>query len=335
MRAVQVSELTGPAALNVVEIDEPVADGANLLVDVKAAGVSFPELLQTRGEYQLKLDPPFILGGELSGVVREAPEGSGFAAGDRVTALAPLGGAFAEVALAPPFAAFKLPDALDFAQGAGYCMNYHTAHFALARRAALREGETLLVHGAAGGTGTAAIQVGKGLGARVVAVVSTDEKEEVARAAGADEVVRSERPPQEPGSAGGARISNWRKQAGPANVIFDPVGGSRFDESVRALAPEGRLVVIGFTEGSIPSVSVNRLLFRNVSVVGAGWGHFAFERPEYLREVAAELDRMVAAGHVAPIVGRRYPLERVRDALEDLDGRRAVGKIVLDLEEAA
>lgn len=321
MRAVQVSELTGPAALQIVEVDEPAADGENLLVDVKAAGVSFPELLQTRGQYQLKLEPPFVLGGELAGVVREAPEGSGFAAGDRITGLAPFGGAFAEVALVPTLAAFKLPDALDFGQGAGYCMNYHTAHFALARRAGLREGETLLVHGAAGGTGTAAIQVGKGLGARVVAVVSTDAKEEVARRAGADEVVRSD--------------GDWRREAGPANVIFDPVGGSRFDESVRALAPEGRLVVIGFTEGSIPTVSVNRLLFRNVSVVGAGWGHFAFERPEYLREVAAELDAMVAAGHVDPIVGRRYPLEGVRDALEDLDGRRAVGKIVLDLEETA
>jgi NADPH2:quinone reductase len=118
-------------------------------------------------------------------------------------------------------------------------------------------------------------------------------------------------------------------------VIFDPVGGSRFDESVRALATEGRLVVIGFTEGSIPSVAVNRLLLRNVSVVGAAWGAFAFERPEYVREVDADLRRMVAAGHVRPLVGRRYPLERVRDALEDLDGRRAVGKIVLDLEETA
>jgi len=317
MRAVRVTELTGPAALQVVEIDEPTAVDGALLVDVKAAGVSFPELLQTRGQYQLKIDPPFTLGAELAGVVREAPEGSGFAAGDRITALAPLGGALAEVAVVPAFTAFGLPDALDFAQGAGYCMNYHTAHFALARRAALREGETLLVHGAAGGTGTAAIQVGKGLGARVVAVVSTEEKEEVARAAGADAVVRSD--------------GDWRSEAGPADVIFDPVGGSRFDESVRALAPEGRLVVIGFTEGSIPTVSVNRLLFRNVSVVGAGWGHFAFERPEYLREVAADLDRMVAAGHVDPIVGRRYPLEGAREALEDLDGRRGLGKLVLDI----
>ncbi len=202
-------------------------------------------------------------------------------------------------------------------------MNYHTAHFALVRRAALRDGETLLVHGAAGGVGTAAIQVGKALGARVVAVVSTDEKEGVARDAGADEVVRGD--------------GDWRAAAGPADVIFDPVGGARFDESVRALATEGRLVVIGFTEGSIPSVAVNRLLFRNVSVVGAAWGAFAFQQPGYLSEVDADLRRMVAAGHVAPIVGRRYPLERVRDALEDLDNRRAVGKLVLDVaeEEAA
>jgi NADPH2:quinone reductase len=318
MRAAQVTELTGPAAVRLVEIDEPRASDGNLLVDVKAAGVSFPELLQTRGEYQLKLDPPFTLGGELAGVVREAPAGSGFAPGDRITALAPLGGAYADVAVVPSLAAFRIPDELDFGQGAAYLMNYHTAHFALARRAELREGETLLVHGAAGGTGTAAIQVGKGLGARVVGVVSTDEKERVAREAGADEVVRSD--------------ADWRKQAGPANVIFDPVGGSRFDESVRALAPEGRLVVIGFTEGSIPTVSVNRLLFRNVSVVGAGWGHFAFERPEYLREVASALDGMVAAGHVRPIVGRRFPLAEVRAALEELDGRRAVGKVVLDID---
>jgi NADPH2:quinone reductase len=252
--------------------------------------------------------------------VREAPAGSGFAAGDRVMAMTMLG-AFAEVAAAMPALTFRLPDELDFAQGAGFLMNYHTAHFALVRRAALRAGETLLVHGAGGGVGTAAIQVGKGLGARVVGVVSSDEKERVAREAGADEVVRSD--------------GDWRKQAGPADVIFDPVGGARFDESVRALATEGRLVVIGFTEGSIPSVAVNRLLLRNVSVVGAAWGAFAFERPEYVREVDEDLRRMVAASHVRPLIGRRYPLEGVRDALEDLDGRRAVGKIVLDLEETA
>jgi NADPH2:quinone reductase len=320
MRAVQVTELTGPAALRIVEVDEPAADGGNLLLDVKAAGVAFPDLLLSRGQYQLKPDPPFTLGTECAGIVRTAPKDSGFAAGDRVMAMTMLG-AFAEVAAAMPALTFRLPDELDFAQGAGYVMNYHTAHFALVRRAELRAGETLLVHGAGGGVGTAAIQVGKGLGARVVGVVSSDDKERVAREAGADEVVRSD--------------GDWRKQAGPADVIFDPVGGSRFDESVRALATEGRLVVIGFTEGSIPSVAVNRLLFRNVSVVGAAWGAFAFERPEYVREVDEDLRRMVTAGHVRPLIGKRYPLEGVRDALEDLDGRRAVGKIVLDLEETA
>ncbi len=326
MRAVQIVDLTGPdSALAQVELPEPepshmLTPDSGVLIDVHAAGVSFPEVLQTRGEYQFKPELPFVPGSEVGGIVRSAPEGAAVKAGDRVAAMCMLGG-FAEVAVAPEFMTYALPDELDFAQGAGYVMNYHTAHFALVRRAELRAGETLLVHGAGGGVGTAAIQVGKGLGARVVGVVSTDEKEAVARAAGADEVVRSD--------------GDWRAAAGPADVIFDPVGGSRFDESVRALAPEGRLVVIGFTEGSIPSVSVNRLLFRNVSVVGAGWGHFAFERPEYLREVAAELDRMVAAGHVAPIVGRRYPLEGVRDALEDLDGRRGLGKIVLDIEGEA
>lgn len=320
MRAVRVTELGGPASLELAEIDEPEADGGNLLLDVKAAGVAFPDLLLSRGQYQLKPDPPFTLGTELAGIVRTAPEDSGFAAGDRVMAMTMLG-AFAEVAAALPALTFRLPDELDFAQGAGFLMNYHTAHFALVRRAELRAGETLLVHGAGGGVGTAAIQVGKGLGARVVGVVSSDEKERVAREAGADEVVRSD--------------GDWRKQAGPADVIFDPVGGSRFDESVRALATEGRLVVIGFTEGSIPSVAVNRLLLRNVSVVGAAWGAFAFERPEYVREVDEDLRRMVAAGHVRPLIGKRYPLEGVREALEDLDGRRAVGKIVLDLEETA
>lgn len=321
MRAVRVSELSGPAAVEIAEVEEPAADG-QVLVDVKAAGVAFPDLLLSRGQYQLKPDPPFSLGTEAAGIVREAPEGSGFAPGDRVMAMTMLGG-FADVAVAQPALTFALPEGLDFAQGAGYVMNYHTAHFALVRRAALRDGETLLVHGAAGGVGTAAIQVGKALGARVVAVVSTDEKAEVARAAGADEVVRSD--------------GDWRAAAGPADVIFDPVGGSRFDESVRALATEGRLVVIGFTEGSIPTVAVNRLLLRNVSVVGAAWGAFAFQQLDYVREVDEDLRRMVAAGHVAPIVGRRYPLEGVRDALEDLDGRRAVGKLVLDIaqEEAA
>ncbi len=312
MRAIRVEELSGPDGLRLADVEEPDGD---LLIDVHAAGISYPDLLLSRGQYQLKPDPPFVLGTEAAGVVRTAPEGSGLAVGDRVALLG--FGTFAEVVSAASGGVFKLPDALSFEQGSGLVMNYHTAHFALVRRAELKEGETLLVHGAAGGVGTAAIQVGKALGARVIAVVSSEAKGEVAREAGADEVV----------SAG----VDWRAEAGPVNVIFDPVGGERFDESVRALAPEGRLIVIGFVEGAIPKVSVNRLLFRNVSVVGAAWGEFALPRPEYLREVASDLERMVAEGFVSPIVGRTYDFADAAQALRDLEERRAIGKLVLQV----
>src|SRR3954464_12910768 len=196
VRALQIVELAGPSSIKLVDIDEPgpqhmLAPDGGVIVDVHVAGVSFPEVLQTRGEYQVKPPLPFVPGSEVGGVVRSAPEGSGLAPGDRVAAFCMLGG-FAEVAVAPEFLTFKLPDALDFAQGASLILNYHTAYFALKLRGRLAEGETVLVHGAAGGVGTAALQVAKGLGATTIAVVSTDEKEAIATQAGADHVVRSD-----------------------------------------------------------------------------------------------------------------------------------------------
>jgi NADPH2:quinone reductase len=320
MRAVQVTELSGPDGVQVVEVDAPRAADGNLTVDVHAAGISYPELLLSRGLYQIKPDPPFTLGSELSGVVREAPEGSGFSAGDRVAAFTM--GAFADVAAAPPHLTFRLPDELGFEEGAGLVLNYHTAHYCLLRRGQLKEGERLLVHGAGGGVGTAAVQVGKAVGAHVTAVVSSDEKESVARKAGAAEVLRSD--------------GDW-KSSGPYDVIYDPVGGERFKDSIRLLDTEGRIVVVGFTEGEIPEIAVNRLLYRCASVVGAAWGHYALTRPDYLREVGEDLDRMVREGHVKPIVGKTYGFEEVPQALRDLDERRAVGKLVLHVhdEEAA
>src|SRR5215216_7003601 len=199
MRAIQIAELSGPdGALRAVELPEPepshpLTPGSGVEVDVHAAGVSFPEVLQTRGEYQVKPELPFVPGSEVAGIVRSAPDGASVREGDRVAAFCMLGG-FAEVAVAPDFMTFALPDSLDFAQGAGLILNYHTAYFALVLRGRLEEGETVLVHGAAGGVGTASIQVAKGLGCRVFAVVSTDEKERVAREAGADEVLRSDGP---------------------------------------------------------------------------------------------------------------------------------------------
>jgi NADPH2:quinone reductase len=317
MRAAQVRELSGPDGIAVADVPEPEA-GDEVLIEVQAAGVSFPDLLLSRGLYQIKPEVPFTLGSEGAGVVREAPPGSGLEPGDRVAA-ATLG-SFAELMRAPVATTFRLPDGLSFEEGAALVMNYHTAHFALSRRAGLREGEVVLIHGAAGGVGTAAIQVARGLGATTVAVVSSDEKEGVARSAGADDVVRSE--------------GDWRAAVSEVtggrgvNVVYDPVGGERLGQSLRCLAPEGRLLVIGFAEGEIPEVAVNRILYRNVSLVGAAWGHFAWERPEYMREVAADLERMVADGHVRPVVGGVYGLDQVADALRDLGDRRATGKLV-------
>jgi NADPH2:quinone reductase len=327
MKAMQITELTGPAsALREADVPEPDAShpmtpGRGVIVDVHAAGVSFPEVLQTRGEYQIKPPLPFVPGSEVGGIVREAPEDAAVKAGDRVAAFCMLGG-FAEVAVAPAHFAFKLPDALDFAQGASLILNYHTAYFALKLRGRLTEGETVLVHGAAGGVGTAGLQVAKGLGATTIAVVSTDQKEQVASDAGADHVIRSD----------GA----WKDEAkelsgGGVDVVLDPVGGDRFTDSLRSLAAGGRVVVVGFTGGSIPEVKVNRLLLNNTEVVGAGWGGYVLSRPQVTAEIGAALDRMIQAGTVVPVVGARYPLERAGEALALLDERGATGKVVLEL----
>jgi NADPH2:quinone reductase len=327
MRAMQIVELSGPdTALLAVNLEEPQAShplspGEGVVVQVRAAGVSFPEVLQTRGEYQLKPDLPFVPGAEVAGVVLSAPAGASVEVGDRVVALC-IGGGFAEVAVAPPWLTFPLPDALDFAQGAGLILNYHTAYFALKTRGRLGAGETVLVHGGAGGVGTASLQVAKGLGARTIAVVSSDEKELVAREAGADEVLRSDGP--------------WKDEAkelsgGGVDVVLDPVGGDRFTDSLRSLAEGGRVIVVGFTGGSIPEVKVNRLLLRNTEVIGAGWGAWAMGKREFNLEMGAEVNALVDAGFISPIVGARFALEQAPQALKLIDERRATGKVVLEL----
>jgi NADPH:quinone reductase len=327
MRAMRIENLEGPdRALAPADLPDPepshmLTPGAGVVVDVRAAGVSFPEVLQTRGEYQLKPPLPFVPGSEVAGVVRSAPDGASVSPGDRVAAFCALGG-FAEVAVAPEFLTFPLPEALDFAQGAALVLNYHTAYFALRLRGRLAEGESVLVHGAAGGVGTAALQVAKGLGARTIGVVSSDEKERVAREAGADEVVRSDGP--------------WRDEAkelsgGGVDVVLDPVGGDRFTDSLRSLGTQGRLVVVGFTGGSIPEVKVNRLLLNNTEVVGAGWGAYVMGKPDVNRQIGEELARLIDEGFVKPIVGARFPLERASEALQLIDGRGATGKVVLEL----
>jgi NADPH:quinone reductase len=327
MRALQMVELSGPeSSLAEADIPEPepshmLTPGSGVLVDVHAAGVSFPEVLQSRGLYQVKPPLPFVPGSEVAGTVRSAPDGSELKVGDRVAACCMLG-AFAEVVVAPDFLTFPLSDELDYAQGAGLILNYHTAYFSLVMRGRLAEGETVLVHGAAGGVGTATLQIAKGLGARTIGVVSSDEKERVARDAGADEVVRSD----------GA----WKDEAkelsgGGVDIVVDPVGGDRFTDSLRSLREGGRLVVVGFTGGSIPEVKVNRLLLNNTEVVGAGWGAFVLGKPGINREIGDAVNRLVDEGFVRPIVGASFPFERAAEALKLIDSRGATGKVVLEL----
>lgn len=261
MRAIHISSLDGPTAIELVDVPVPAANG-NVLIEVKATGVSFPELLQTRGRYQLQPDLPFIPGSEVAGVVVEAPSDSGLVAGDRVAGMSMLGG-FAEYVTVLPQLTFKLPDTVSFAAGASFMLNYGTSHFALIARGHLAADESVLIHGASGGVGTSAIQVAKAYGAaKVIAVTSTPEKGEVALQAGADEYVLAEGFKDEVLARGGV------------DIVVDPVGGDRFTDSLRCLKPEGRLLVIGFTGGEIPTVKVNRLLLNNISVVGVGWGAF-------------------------------------------------------------
>jgi NADPH2:quinone reductase len=327
MKAIQVVEESGPdSALALVELPEPepshmLTPGSGVVVEVHAAGVSFPELLQTRGQYQMKPPLPFVPGSEVGGVVISAPEGASVKPGDRVAAFCALGG-FAETAVAPEFFTFALAPELDFAQGAALILNYHTAYFALLLRGRLARGETVLVHGAAGGVGTASLQVAKGLGAKTIALVSSEAKRAVAELAGADHTLLL---------GDGWKDAVLELSGGGVDMVLDPVGGDRFTDSLRSLREDGRLVVVGFTGGSIPEVRVNRLLLRNTEVVGAGWGAYVMGKPDLNREIGAAVNGMVDAGFVRPIVGERFPLERAAEALKTLDERRATGKIVLDV----
>jgi NADPH2:quinone reductase len=319
MRSVQVTRLDGPSGVEVVEAPEPVATEDRVLVEVRALGISWPDLLLSRGEYQLKPEPPFQLGVDFAGVVRTAPAGSGLVAGDRVAGCLPYGGG-ADLVAAPVDSVFPLPDRLGFEQGAAVPLNYLTAQFALATRAQVAEGETVLVHGASGGVGTAALQVARGLGARTVAVVSTPPKADFVRALGADDVVLVD-----------GFLAAVKELTGGrgVDVVVDVVGGDLMTDSLRALGPLGRLLVIGFTAGSIPEVRVNRLLLNNIDVRGVGWGAYAMVRPGFMRAQWDALLPMVEAGVVDPPVGATLPVEQVADALTALAERRVLGKTVL------
>lgn len=319
MRAARVTRLDGPDAIEIAEIDEPTGDG--IVVDVHAAGAAFPDALLTRGLYQYRPDPPFVLGAEIAGVVRSAPQGCHVGPGDRVVGLTMLTGGMAEVAVLSPERAFKLPDNVSFEAGAGLLFNDLTVYFALTVRGRLQQGETVLVHGAAGGIGTSTLRLAPALGAaRTIAVVSSEAKAQVALAAGATDVVQAD----------GFKDAVKELTGGRGvDMVVDPVGGDRFTDSLRSLAAGGRLLVVGFTGGEIPTVKVNRLLLNNIDVVGVGWGAWTGTHPGGLEEQWTGLERLLSSGRLAAPQPEVYPLAEAAAAVASMENRTAKGKVVL------
>lgn len=322
MRAVRCHELTGPTSLRVDDIPDPVAGAGEVLIDVRAAGVNFPDVLVTRGKYQFKSDPPFIPGGELSGVVVAVGDGvTSVAPGDRVAATM-LQGAFAERVVVPDAAVVRLPDAVSFEVGAATLLTYATTLYALETRAQLRAGESLLVLGAAGGVGIAAVELGKLLGASVVAAASTDEKVAFCLAHGATHGVCYGREDLKD------RVKSLTHGHG-VDVIYDPIGGALSEQALRAIAWEGRHLVIGFVSGEIPKIPLNLTLLKGCQIVGVFWGSFAMRDPQKNRANCERLFAWVADGSLRPHVASVFSFDRAADALAQLEDRRVLGKVVL------
>jgi NADPH:quinone reductase len=322
MKALVAQELSGPSGLAYTDIDDPadVADENSIIIDVGAAGVSFPDLLLLRGEYQLRLEPPFIPGMEVAGVVRSAPHESEFKPGQRVTALAMLGG-WAERVVVPPAGLKPTPDDIDDAEAVALLGNYQTMYFAVARRGGLRPGETVLVLGSAGGVGTAAVQIAKALGARVIAMVHRLQAMDFVSSLGADVVL--------PLRDGWLNAVKEATDGRGVDLVVDPVGGEAFDDAIRALDTEGRLLVIGFAAGGIPTVKVNRLLLRNVSVIGVGYGEFVNRKPGSQSVFEFGVNELVKAG-LRPPPPVRFPLSKGAEALQSLADGGVLGKVVLE-----
>ena len=322
MRAVRIHELTGPSALRVDEIPEPTAGAGQVLIEVKAAGVNFPDVLLTRGMYQFKPTPPFSPGGEAAGIVRAIGAGvASVAVGDRVAATV-LYGAFAEQIAVPEIAVVKLPDAVGFEVGAATLLTYATTHHALFDRAALSSGETLLVLGAAGGVGIAAVELGALTGARVIAAASTDDKLAFCRTHGATDVINYATEDLKD------RIKALTGGNG-VDVVYDPVGGALAEAALRGTAWQGRYLVVGFASGEIPKIPLNLVLLKGCQIVGVFWGSFAMREPAKNRAHAAQIFAWVAEGKLKPAVDAVLPFSEAAAALQRLERREVKGKLVL------
>lgn len=322
MKAIFCTELTGPDGLRLAELPEPTPGPGEVVVGIRACGVNFADTLMVQGKYQEKPPLPFVPGAEIAGEVLALGEGvRNLRVGQRVAALCESGG-FAEQTAVAAARCVPLPDGMDYQTAAGFLITYGTSHLALTRRANVQPGETLLVHGAAGGVGLAAVEIGALLGATVIATASSAEKLALAQQYGAAHTIDYT---QEDFVERVRAITGGRG----ADVIFDPVGGDVFDRSLRCIAWEGRLLVIGFASGRIPQPPAGLLLVKNVSVVGLYWGAYAKRDPQVLTASLAQLFAWQAEGKLTPHISATFPLEKTGDALRSLMERRSVGKVVV------
>ena len=324
MKAYVCREFGPVESHKVEEIEDPRAEAGQVVVDVKAAGVSFPDVLIVQGKYQFQPPFPFSPGGEIAGVISEVGEGVvDWKIGDRVIAMTGNGG-IAEKVVAFEMTLMPLPETMDFRVGAAFPLNYGTTYHALKQRGQLQAGETLLVTGAGGGVGTTAIEIGKAMGARVIAAASTDEKLEIAKNLGADEVINySDGELKE-------KVKALTDGLG-ADVIYDPIGGDIFLQCMRCVNWKGRVLVIGFASGPIPEVPTNLALLKGCSIVGVFWGRFTGAEPEENSKNFDELFALHADGKLKPQITKSYSLDQAAEAISSLENRKATGKVVIEM----
>ena len=325
MKALLCKAWGGPETLVLEELPSPRPGAGEVVIDVKAAGVNFPDVLIIQNKYQVKPPLPFAPGAELAGVIKEVGAGvAGFAPGDRVIAMTAWG-AFAEECVARAAQLVRMPAGLDFATAAAFTLTYGTSWHALKDRGALRAGETLLVLGAAGGVGLAAVEIGKALGARVIAAASSAEKLAVCRAHGADETIDYSTEDLR------ARLKAIVGDQG-VDVVYDPVGGAYAEPAIRSTGWRGRYLIIGFANGEIPRIPLNLMLLKGSSLVGVYWGDWTRREPAAAAAGMAELLGWLAAGKLKPHLSGRYPLARAAEALVALASRKVAGKLVVEPE---
>jgi NADPH:quinone reductase-like Zn-dependent oxidoreductase len=331
-RAILSTATGGPETLVLGELPVPVAGPGQLLVRTAAVALNYPDALIIEDRYQVRPERPFAPGCELSGVVEAVGAGvEGFSVGDRIIAIKDFG-ALAECVAVDVSRAFRIPDAMPFDTAAALLLTYGTTIYALASRAALKPGETLLVLGASGGVGLAAVELGKAMGATVVAGTSSPEKCAIATQAGADRTVVYPRGPfDKDQSKALAALFKDAVGAHGADVVYDPLGGGYSEPAIRAIAWNGRFLVIGFVDG-IAKLPLNLPLLKECSVVGTLWGEFTKRDPEGLRAQVDQLFALWAAGKIKPYISEHYPFERAADALADLGNRRAIGKLVVTVD---